>query len=129
MGNKIIIIDDSDIVQAEISALLEHQGFTLLKALDGKAGMEIIKKNPDVALVLLDYHMPNCNGLDMIELLKKEHVAIPPVVMLTTEAREYHMSRSKDLGILAWIIKPLKPELISKFIPEMIENLVENSQI
>ena len=128
MKNKIIIIDDSEIVLNELINLLEPKGYQLIKALDGRAGMQVIKNNLDGALILLDYHMPNYNGLDMIEKLQEENVPLPPVVMLTTEAREHHMTRSNKLGILAWIIKPLKPELISNLIPEMVNNLVAESR-
>ena len=113
MAKKVLIIDDSSTVRQQVGILLTEAGYQVLQAEDGIEGADRIRKNPDLALVFCDVHMPNMTGLDMLRFIQREpHGNLPPIVMLTTEGSPGAISEAKDAGARGWIVKPFKPEML-----------------
>ena len=78
--NKILTIDDEEIIRFTISGFLEEFGYNVLQASNGLDGIEIFEKeNPD--LVLLDLKMPNMDGIDVIKKIKEISEDTPIVVI------------------------------------------------
>jgi len=66
------------------------------------------REHIDPAVVLLDIKMPRMNGLDVLtELRKDEHKRRLPVVILSSSREESDLARSWDLGVNAYVIKPV----------------------
>ncbi|MEI8025316.1 MAG: response regulator [Pseudomonadota bacterium] len=111
MGKKILIVDDSKTIRQQVSFTLGKGGFEVVEAEDGKDGIEKLKANTDVALIISDVNMPNMNGLEMIEAIKVAgsytHINI---IMLTTEGTPELIERAKAAGAKGWLVKPFKPE-------------------
>ncbi len=111
MGKKILIVDDSKTIRQQVSFTLAKGGFEVIEAEDGKDGIEKLKANTDVALVISDVNMPNMNGLEMVEAIKAagsySHINI---IMLTTEGTPELIERAKAAGAKGWLVKPFKPE-------------------
>ena len=81
---KILVIDDDERIGATIQICLEtHEGYKVITAPDGKAGIKAAgKEHPD--LILLDIDMPKMNGLDVLKHLgAKPSTRYIPVIMLT----------------------------------------------
>jgi two-component system chemotaxis response regulator CheY len=74
---------------------------------DGKDGLDKLKADPSIKLVICDVNMPNMDGLTMVEKvradLKNTNVNI---IMLTTENSPSMKERGKAAGIKGWIVKP-----------------------
>ena len=111
MGKKILIVDDSKTIRQQVSFTLVKGGFEVVEAEDGKDGIDKLKANADIALIISDVNMPNMNGLEMIEAIKGEgtfsHINI---IMLTTEGTPELIERAKTAGAKGWLVKPFKPE-------------------
>lgn len=111
MGKKILIVDDSKTIRQQVSFTLVKGGFEVVEAEDGKDGIDKLKANADIALIISDVNMPNMNGLEMIEAIKSEgtfsHIN---VIMLTTEGTPELIERAKAAGAKGWLVKPFKPE-------------------
>lgn len=114
MGNKIdvIVVDDSKTLRQQLRIALSDAGYNCIEAEDGKDGLDKIKANAAAKLVICDVNMPRMNGLEMLEAIKKDAVAAPPVLMLTTEGQRELIERAKAAGAKGWIIKPFKPDLL-----------------
>jgi two-component system chemotaxis response regulator CheY len=112
MKKKIIlIVDDSKTVRDQVRTILEGAGYAVAEAADGQQALEKIRMVPDLAMVLCDVQMPNLSGIAMVERLKADGmIANLPVIMLTTEAQLTLITRAKQAGAKAWIVKPFKPE-------------------
>ncbi len=108
MSNKVLVVDDSMMVRAQVKRALSAE-FTIAEAVDGLDAMEKLSASPDVALVICDVNMPRMNGLEFLEGLSVSTHRIP-VVMLTTEGQEEMIQRAKSLGAKAWLLKPFKPD-------------------
>ncbi|MCH2192278.1 MAG: response regulator [Pseudobacteriovorax sp.] len=109
MGKKIMIVDDSKTIRQQVSFTLTKGGYEVIEAEDGQDGIDKLKANSDVAMVISDVNMPNMNGLEMVEKLKSDGSTVP-VIMLTTEGASDLIQRAKDAGAKGWLVKPFQPD-------------------
>ena len=121
---KILVVDDVKENVALMEALLTAAGFEVLKAYGGKEALEMVKKEKPV-LVLLDIMMPEMDGLQVCEILRKDaSTASTPIVMVTAKDKDSDIVRSLETGADDYIIKPVnKKELLGK-----IDNLLSKSK-
>ncbi len=111
MSKKILIVDDSKTIRQQVNFTLTKGGFQVVEAEDGKDGLEKLKTNSDVAMVISDVNMPNMNGLEMVEAIKAAGLfSNIPIVMLTTEGNSELIQRAKEAGAKGWLVKPFKPD-------------------
>ncbi|HWZ91563.1 MAG TPA: response regulator [Polyangiaceae bacterium] len=113
MMKRVLVVDDSATVRAQVRAALGIDEFDLVEAADGTEGAETIGRMTDLAAVICDVNMPRMNGIQMLEAVKKDpkHTALP-IVMLTTEGQHELVQRAKAAGAKGWIVKPFKPDLL-----------------
>lgn len=104
---KILVVDDSDAVRSEVSNFLSGNGYAVETAVDGKDGLEKVKKDPELKLIFADVNMPNMDGLTMVEKIRGElgNKSVN-IIMLTTESDPNMKERGKAAGIKGWIVKP-----------------------
>jgi two-component system chemotaxis response regulator CheY len=111
MGKKVIVIDDSKTIREMVRFALEHAGYSIVEAVDGKDGFEKLKSTSDLSMAIVDVNMPNMSGIDMLEALKKGSIAQNvPAIMLTTEGQAALIQRAKQAGARGWMVKPFKPD-------------------
>jgi len=78
--SKILIIDDEKDILNTLSSILEDEGFTVSKAMDGKEGLAIFEREePDI--VLLDVWMPELDGIEVLKGIKKKNKDAIVIVM------------------------------------------------
>jgi two-component system, chemotaxis family, chemotaxis protein CheY len=110
---RVLVVDDSETIRREVAEALGTTDFEVVQAVDGLDGLARVADNPDLSIVLLDVNMPKLGGLAMLEQLnedpKTRHI---PVLILTTEVERPLLERARKAGAKAWLIKPIKPELL-----------------
>jgi DNA-binding response OmpR family regulator len=109
---KILVVDDEERMVRFIRMNLEHDGFLVSEALNGK---QAISKMRDVTpdLILLDVMMPDVDGFDVLETIRE--VSNVPVIMLTAKGEEEDRVRGLELGADDYVTKPFSPrELVSR---------------
>ena len=115
---KAIIVDDSESIRDNLKDELEAKSdFQVLTAGDGLLGLELIKNNQDCSIIITDLNMPNMDGFEMLEALKKENLCNKvPKIILTTEDflsgdnQDKLSGRGKELGVEAWVPKGAKSD-------------------
>jgi len=114
MPPKVMVVDDARVVRVSLSRIMKPLGFDVIKCEDGQQALEAIEKNPDVCLILLDWHMPVMNGYDFLVRLREmpEHKSSPLVMMVTTEANMDSMVKALSAGADEYIMKPFDPDMI-----------------
>lgn len=110
---KILVIDDSDTVRLAMQQLL-GEDYEISTANSGMAGIRCMTLNrPD--LVLLDYEMPVCDGLQVLEMIRSEEdFAKIPVFFLTGKVDKESITKVMPLRPEGYLIKSQQPEDIKK---------------
>ena len=104
---QILVVDDSSTVRNEVSEFLKSNGLSVATAIDGKDGLDKLRADSGIKLVVSDVNMPNMDGLTMAEKIRSElKNAGVNIVMLTTENSPAMKERGKAAGIKGWIVKP-----------------------
>jgi hypothetical protein len=107
-GGKVLIVDDDVRNIFALTSGLERHKLTVLNAEGGKAGIEVLKQNPDVDLVLMDIMMPQMDGYETTRRIRQ----IPefrnlPVIALTAKAMKGDREKCIDAGASDYIPKPV----------------------
>jgi two-component system, chemotaxis family, chemotaxis protein CheY len=113
---KILSADDSSMIRRVIRGAVEMVGHELVEAADGKIALEVLEKNPDIGLILLDWNMPNLDGLSVLKAVKAdERFKNIPVVMVTTEVEKGKVVEAIKAGAKNYVMKPFsQADLVSK---------------
>jgi DNA-binding response OmpR family regulator len=119
-GRLLVIDDERDFVDT-ISERLGAKGFSILRAFDGKEGMERAhSEKPD--LVILDIAMPQMNGYDVCRKLKLDKdFKDTPIIMLTAKFQPNDIEFAKEMGADAYLTKPLELELLLNKVNELLK--------
>ncbi len=118
----ILVVEDDPLNMLLISEVLTKMGFDVIRAANGKEGLEILKQE-EPALVFMDINMPEQDGYDSTRLIRQLPGVIGsiPVIALTADAMEEDKKKCLEAGMNSFIAKPFRLEEIEqalrKFIP------------
>lgn len=103
---KLLIIEDSDDLRADIIEMLELEGFTMLEARDGREGVAVaLSQLPDV--IICDVMMPNMDGYQVLEVLRAEPTTQTiPFVFLTSRSEHDSQRFAMRMGADDYLAKP-----------------------
>ena len=111
MYNVLIVDDDKEIVNA-IAIYLKNEGYKIYKAYDGNQAVEKLKEQ-EIHLIILDIMMPEKDGIETLEEIRKEKTI--PVIMLSAKSEDYDKIEGLNAGADDYITKPFNPlELIAR---------------
>ncbi len=121
MATKVLVVDDEAPLRLLCRANLEAEGFEVVEAADGRAGLEAARaERPD--LILLDVMMPGVDGWTVAEeLLADDRTDAIPIVFLTARADVRDQARGIDLGGVDYVTKPFNPLELAT----VVENVVD----
>lgn len=104
---KILVIEDEQRVSAFIKKGLEEQGHEVVQAFDGKSGLKLALQY-EFNVIVMDVIMPEMNGLQVCEILKKEHQISTPIIMLTALGTTDDIVNGLETGADDYLVKPFK---------------------
>lgn len=109
---KILVVDDEPKIVQLARDYLEHAGFEVVSAHDGKTALAIVRADkPD--LLVLDLGLPEMDGLDVTRSIRK--FSNVPIIMLTARAEETDKLIGLEIGADDYITKPFSPkELVAR---------------
>jgi CheY-like chemotaxis protein/HAMP domain-containing protein len=107
-GRKILIVDDDVRNVFALTSVLETSGMEVLYAENGREGMETLRTNPGVDLVLMDIMMPEMDGYEAIRAIRDEEPFRQlPIISLTAKAMKGDREKSIAAGASDYIVKPV----------------------
>jgi DNA-binding response OmpR family regulator len=113
----LIVDDDHDLVDG-LRAVLERQGYRILRATDGHQGKAAIyNQRPD--LVILDMMMPRMGGYPVLEHFRDKADA-PPIIMITANEGSRHKAYAEYLGVVDYIRKPFAMERLLETVNKVL---------
>lgn len=119
---KILVVDDSVALRMQVKACLNQDGHEVLEAKDGREGFNMASSCFDFDLMIIDFNMPVLNGLELCGKLREiEGHRNTPIFMLTTESSPNALKRGKEVGVLAWIIKPFSENKLRYAISKVLK--------
>ena len=110
---KILMIDDDEQILFALGALFQSQGWAPVCAKDVLTGLELFRTEaPD--LVLIEYHLPEINGIKGVELIRELDAEVP-IICFTDDESQDLADRFFIAGASDFALKPIKaPDLISR---------------
>lgn len=110
---RILSIDDEPDIRYALKAIFDFEGWIALMAPDVPVGLKLFQQyQPD--LVLIDYHLPNINGIEGVRRLRNLSSTVPILVFTIDESQEV-ANRFLEAGATDFALKPIKaPDLISR---------------
>lgn len=112
----VLVVDDEEDLAASVAALLQAQGFHTVQVHDGQSALRVCAEiGPD--LVLLDYEMPDLDGIEVLAQLRADPVTQAVPVLLTSAGRVSMGDIRKAEGFLA---KPCQAELLCEMVQRVL---------
>lgn len=115
MALDMLIVDDSAAIRKILERVLRQSGVPVGQVYQAGDGVEAIEnlKARKVGLIMADINMPNMDGLELLENIKKEpDWKDIPVVMVTTESSQAKVMQAVELGAAGYIRKPFTADQI-----------------
>lgn len=100
----------------------QNEGYQLIKALDGEAGLELAKKEQPT-MILLDVIMPKMDGFTVLKKLKEGPTTKNiPVLLLTNLGQDEDVEKGKQLGSVGYLVKAnVTPSEVVKKVKEVLK--------
>jgi CheY-like chemotaxis protein len=110
-GKKVLVVDDDVRNIFALTSLLEDHNLKVAHAENGRAGIELLKKTPDVDLVLMDIMMPEMDGYETMKAIREvPEFRSLPIVALTAKAMKGDRAKCIEAGASDYITKPVDLE-------------------
>ena len=120
MGKIVMTVDDSSSIRQMVSLTLSQAGYEVVEACDGVDALSKLKAKP-VNMVITDIHMPNMNGIELIQQVRQiGNLKFLPIVALTTESQAEKKMAAKKAGATGWIVKPFSPDQLLAVVRKML---------
>ena len=117
----VLVADDEPHIGRIIKMKLEQGPFRVTLAYDGREALDVLRREKDVDLVLLDLMMPHLSGLDVLAAMKADATlrALPSII-LTAAGQEQQHHRALELGASEFLTKPFSPKKLYARAAELV---------
>ena len=116
----ILVVDDEEYIRRLITLILNDAGYEVVTAASGKEALERLA-DPGINLVLLDIRMPDMDGFQTLELIRKQYAV--PVIMVTGVGEVTSVSDALSIGADDYVKKPFQArEMIARIQAKLRRN-------
>ncbi|GAA0445580.1 MAG: response regulator transcription factor [Bacillota bacterium] len=121
---KVLIVDDEERIRRLLRMYMERDGFTVEEAENGTDALELALNN-DYDVILLDIMMPEMDGIEVCQELRKEKDT--PVIMLTAKGEEANRVQGFEIGVDDYIVKPFSPREVVLRVKAILRRVTSSS--
>jgi DNA-binding NtrC family response regulator len=121
--NLLFVDDDAGYMAVAQQLLAKYQGkkFNIIWKQDGPAALEELKNDKNIDLVLMDYYLPEINGLEVTRLIRENKIDVP--IIFLTSNRDFRLAiEAMKYGIEDFMVKD---EAVDSVLPRTIVNILE----
>ncbi|MEE8330270.1 MAG: response regulator [Acidimicrobiia bacterium] len=120
MGQRVLVVEDSQVIQRLIEVCLKPAGFQVDTREDGPAGLEAALSDPP-DLLILDVGLPKMDGWEVLSRLRSElNTRNLKVLVLTAHAQEETRERADRGGADAFLTKPFRPNDLRRVVTQLV---------
>jgi len=121
---KALVVDDSSTMRQVVAGYLKLQCFSVVEAADGQEGLEILEQDPDISLVITDFHMPVMDGFHFVQEIRHRFDKRPLAVIGLSSQEDSDISvQFIKKGANDFLQKPFQQEEFSCRVTNNIEAL------
>jgi len=120
MDRSILLVDDEENILSSLARLLRRQGYKILRANSGKAGLEVLKDNV-VGVIVSDQRMPEMTGVEFLGLVKNIYPDTTRIVLSGYTDLKSITDAINDGDIYKFLTKPWDDEILLKSIDEAFD--------
>jgi two-component system, chemotaxis family, chemotaxis protein CheY len=119
---KVLIVEDSRATRELLAAALDAlEGVEVHLAMNGFEALKVLPRHR-FSLIITDINMPDINGLELINFVKKNpHYRDTPLFVVTTEGREVDRDRGLQLGANEYVVKPFAAERLVSLVRQYLK--------
>ncbi|WP_164117037.1 response regulator [Sphingorhabdus sp. Alg239-R122] len=117
-SGTLLLVEDEAMVRAVAQRALERQGYTVLTANDGEEGLERLRSNAEIDLVISDVVMPNMDGPKMAEQIRQTYPELP--ILFMSGYAEEQLRKSIDISNMHFLPKPFSVTQIAEAVQEAL---------
>jgi two-component system chemotaxis response regulator CheY len=111
---KALVIDDSRAMRRILSDMLRDMGFDVAEAANGRSGFEVLATGPAPNVVLVDWNMPEMNGMDFVRTVRADsRFSDVPLMMVTTETELEKVVEALQQGANEYVMKPFSSDVVA----------------
>lgn len=115
----VLVVDDQESIRDLLATVLHGQGYRTVLAVDGDDALEVFQREPEIAAVITDLHMPHTEGSSLADSLRRIRRDIPILFMsgLNESGRDTRPATSKD----PFLLKPFRPAALLEAIDRLLQ--------
>ena len=120
----ILVVDDDELLNGLFCQFLITKGFETLTAHSLVGAVELFEKGVTVDLILLDYQLPDGNGLELLDMINVEPASQnPPIIMISAKEDPVFLENCFSRGVADYIIKPVNLSLLALKVSALIKSV------
>ena len=110
---RALVVDDSKTVRLLITSILEELGFEVQEAENGLAALELIRSEPQFDIALVDWEMPEMDGLGLLHALRDDGSFDQlRLIIVTTKSEMSNVVEALEAGADEYLMKPFTKEML-----------------
>lgn len=110
---RALVVDDSKAIRMILSRMLKKLGMEVVAAENGKEALIYLLQNGPVDLALVDWNMPEMNGLNLVKHIRlEESLGSMKISMVTTETEMSQVEVALAAGADEYVMKPFTPDVV-----------------
>lgn len=110
---RALVIDDSRAMRSILTGILDDLEFEVEQAADAEEAYQLLSRDEDFDLALVDWNLPAMSGLELVKLLRqKDELSRVRLMMVTTETELARVREALEAGADEYIMKPFDKEML-----------------
>lgn len=125
-STHVLVVDDMLTMRKLVKKALKELKFTsFTEAEDGQKAWDALgAANPPIGLIVSDWNMPNCTGIDFLKRVRADaRFKALPFLMVTAEAEKTQVAEAIKAGVSNYIVKPFTPQTLGVKIEQIYKKI------
>jgi len=115
-----VLIVDPECSSENLAAILARRGFTALVVGQGQKALDVIRSGAAVDMVVMELHLPDMEGLDLLAALRREWPGLPVLIVTAKGSIESYL-HAVNLGVVEYLNKPVISRELSHIVQTALD--------